>query len=272
MSLPINLIFVRHGQSEGNKANQASREGDNKFFTPEFRDKHSREFRLTDKGIRQAQAAGEWLRANVTIPFDRFYVSDYIRAKETAYYLQLPNASWRVEFHLRERDTALMDNCPDDVKSKLFTLEQRQHELDPFLSYPAGGGESIAVHCLRLKTSMITHWARECSEMSVITVCHGHVMRAIQLELEDLGHDDFIRLDSSENPEDKIMNCQIHWYSRRDPATQQLFPYIVAVRSICPLNSDTGLAVDYGWRRITRNRYSNDDLLREVTKYPRQIC
>ena len=110
MPLPIDTILVRHGQSEGNKANKASRKSDNRFFTPEFRDKHSRVFRLTNRGIGQAEAAGRWLRENIPMPLDRFYVSDYIRAKETAAYLALPGACWRAEFHLRERDMALMDN------------------------------------------------------------------------------------------------------------------------------------------------------------------
>ncbi len=272
MLLPIDIIMVRHGRSEGNKANEYSRKGDNRFFTPEFLDKHSRVFRLVDRGIRQAKAAGEWIKANVPMPLDRFYVSDYIRAKETAAYLDLPHASWRVEFHLRERDMALMDNCPDDEKKKLFSIEQEQHERDPFLSYPAGGGESIALHCLRLKAGIITHWARECSDKRIIAVCHGHVMRAIQLEFEDLGHDDFIRLDSSEEPADKIKNCQILWYSRRDRADHKLFPHLVAVRSVCPLNTATGLVEDFGWREIIRKRHSNEDLLREVQGYSRQIC
>ena len=77
--LPIDVIFVRHGESEGNRANKASRRGDNSFFTPEFREKHSRAFRLTDKGIEQARIAGKWLRENIPMPLDRFYVSDYIR-------------------------------------------------------------------------------------------------------------------------------------------------------------------------------------------------
>ncbi|OGM96724.1 MAG: hypothetical protein A3B86_04810 [Candidatus Yanofskybacteria bacterium RIFCSPHIGHO2_02_FULL_38_22b] len=143
--LPIDLILVRHGQSEGNKANKASRDGDNRFFTPEFSDKHSRTFRLTDKGIEQAKTAGNWLRSNVEMPLDRFYVSDYIRAKETAAHLNLPEVSWRVEFHLRERDMALMDNCPDDKKKELFKLEERQFDMDPFLSFipPAAVSQSL---------------------------------------------------------------------------------------------------------------------------------
>lgn len=265
--LPIDLIFVRHGQSEGNLAHRMSEKGDNSFFTPEFRDRHSRAFRLTDKGIEQAKAAGEWLRTNVPMPLDRFYVSDYVRAKETAALLELPVAQWRVDYQLRERDKALMDNCPIDEQKKLFTLEQNQYKLDSFLSYPAGGGESIATLCLRLKTDVLAHFARECSDKRVIVVCHGHVMRAFQLELEDLGHDDFIRLDSSEESADKIYNCQILWYSRRDPDSLNLEAKLIAVRSVCA----HGTMGDYGWRRIQRRRYSNDDLMKDVERYPRHL-
>ncbi|MDP3963986.1 MAG: phosphoglycerate mutase family protein [bacterium] len=267
LMLPIDLILVRHGQSEGNVANKASERGDNSFFTPEFRQRHSRSFRLTDNGITQAMTAGEWLRKNVIMPLDRFYVSDYVRAKETAAYLVLPAAEWRSEFLLRERDKALMDNCPFDEQQKLYEFEQRQYAIDPFLSYPAGGGESIAMLCLRMR-DFLNHLARECPDKRIIVVCHGHVMRALQLELGNLGHDDFIRLDASEDMPDRIRNCQILWYTRRDPDTGKIRePRIVAVRSICPWDPKG----DYGWRKIERRRYSNDELMEEVSRYPRHI-
>ncbi|OGM98574.1 MAG: hypothetical protein A2915_01940 [Candidatus Yanofskybacteria bacterium RIFCSPLOWO2_01_FULL_41_34] len=270
--LPIDIILVRHGESEGNVANKASRKGDNRFFTPDFRHKHSRSFRLTDKGIKQAKAAGKWLKNNITMPLDRFYVSDYMRAKETAVYMDLPDAEWRVEFQLRERDHALIDNLPDDEKKTLFAREQAQYELDPFLSQPAGGGESIPMLCLRLKTDFMAHLARECPDRRVIVVCHGHVIRALQLEFESLGHDDFIRLDSSDKSADKIRNCQILWYTRRDPDSGKVCgSKLVAVRSVCPLLTSTNTHEDFGWRRIQRHRYSNKDLLLEVKKYPRHI-
>lgn len=266
--LPIDIILVRHGQSEGNVANKASRQGDNSFFTPEFRQQHSRSFRLTEKGVKQAIAAGVWLKANVPMPLDRCYVSDYIRAKETAYHLDLPFAEWRVEFQLRERDKALMDNCPADEQKRLFALEEQQYQADRFLSYPAGGGESIPLLCLRMKADLLEHLARECSDKRVVVVCHGHVMRAIQLELEHLGHDDFVRLDASEDLRDKIRNCQILWYSRRDPKTKKISEsHLVAVRSVCPWDPDG----DYGWRYIERCLLTNQDLQKEVERYPRFI-
>lgn len=265
--LPIDIILVRHGESEGNIVHKASRQGDNRLFTPEFRDRHSRTFRLTDKGIKQARAAGDWLRANVPMPLDRFYVSDYVRAKETAGLLGLPSALWRVEYQLRERDRALDDNMPDDERQAMFAREQRQYELDRFLAYPAGGGESIAQMCLRMKADFLEHIARECFDKRIIAVCHGHVMRPLQLELEHLGHDDFIRLDESEDPADKIHNCQIFWYTRRDPATQKLMPALVARRSICP----RGALGDSGWQPIVRAKYTNEELLAEVEGYRRQV-
>lgn len=262
--LPLDLILVRHGQSEGNLANKASRKGDDGFFTEEFLDRHSREFRLTDKGITQAKAAGEWLRANVPMPLDRFYVSDYIRAKETAAYLALPTALWRSEFHLRERDHALMDNIPDAEKKQRFATEHALYEQDAFLAYPAGGGESFAAHCFRMKATMLEHWARECADKRVIAVCHGHVMRALQVELEAMDHDDFIRLNDSDAPEDKVRNCQIFWYTRRDPESLVLGDAYVAMRSVSPSEGR-----DFGWRRIVRHKFTNEDLLAEVARYPR---
>ncbi len=265
--LPVDLILVRHGQSEGNVAFKASRKRDNSFFTPEFRERHSRTFRLTDKGIEQAEAAGEWLRANIHQPLDRFYVSDYIRAKETAVHLHLLNALWRQEFHLRERDKALMDNLPDDEQKTLFEREWKEYQTDPFLSYPAGGGESIAGLCLRLKATLLEHWARSWSSARVICVSHGHVMRAFQLQLEGLSHDDFLRLDASEQPEDKIRNGQILWYSRHDPDTQELKRSYVARRSICPWDPKG----DYGWMRFKRKKLTDEEMLAEVNQHPRHV-
>jgi broad specificity phosphatase PhoE len=265
--LPVELILVRHGQSEGNVANRASRNRDNGFFTPEFRERHSRTFRLTDKGIEQAEAAGEWIRANIPQPLDRFYVSDYIRAKETAAHLHLPHALWRQEFHLRERDKALMDNVPDDEQKQLFQQEVKQYEIDPFFSYPAGGGESIAGLCLRVRAIMLGHWARDWSSARVVCVSHGHVMRAFQLELEGFSHDDFIRLDASEELAEKIRNCQILWYSRHDPDTHELTPHYVARRSVCPWDPQG----DYGWTRIKRKKFTDEELLAEVGRYPRHV-
>ena len=57
--LPVDLVLVRHGQSEGNVANRRAERGDKRIFTPEFRLRHSSSFRLTDLGRSQAEKGGD---------------------------------------------------------------------------------------------------------------------------------------------------------------------------------------------------------------------
>jgi broad specificity phosphatase PhoE len=51
MAMPNNVIFVRHGESEGNHAIRMKRDRGIDLFTPEFRKRHGSRWRLTDKGI-----------------------------------------------------------------------------------------------------------------------------------------------------------------------------------------------------------------------------
>ena len=69
---PLELVLVRHGQSEGNEAVARSQRGDLSAYTPEFKNKHSSTYRLTDKGIEQAKVAGQWIRENIGDKFDRY--------------------------------------------------------------------------------------------------------------------------------------------------------------------------------------------------------
>jgi broad specificity phosphatase PhoE len=265
--LPLDIILVRHGQSEGNAALSAWRKGDPEP-AGEHRDRHSREYRLTDKGIEQARMAGEWIRKHVypSRSITKFLVSDYLRARETAAHLGLPGARWSVQYNLRERDMASMDNMSIPDRKKYFPLEDTQYAQDRFLSIPAGGGESIPRLCQRVKTESLDEWGRRFSQDGVIAVGHGHTMRAFQLVLEGLGHDDFIRLDTSEEPADLIRNCHILWYTRIHPGTHNRGDSISYVRSVSPTEG-----IDHGWQRITHPTYTDAELLAYVDQYPRHI-
>ena len=75
MTMPVNLAFIRHGESEGNAANALSYKGDHTAFDPDFYSRHSATWRLTTLGIKQAAAASAWLQANGLGRFDRHYTS-----------------------------------------------------------------------------------------------------------------------------------------------------------------------------------------------------
>lgn len=103
MAMPKDLILVRHGHSEGNLAVETAKLGDNSFYTPEFRERPGHQWRLTDDGRDQATKTGEWISAEIAKEFDRYYVSPYIRTRETAGLLDIKDAEWRISQRLRTR-------------------------------------------------------------------------------------------------------------------------------------------------------------------------
>ena len=61
--MPQDLILVRHGESEGNVALNAAKRGDTSHMTEAYRQRSAADYRLTDKGRRQAALAGQWVRS-----------------------------------------------------------------------------------------------------------------------------------------------------------------------------------------------------------------
>ncbi len=267
MTMPIDLILVRHGESEGNAARRFSLAGDNSLFTEEFCGRHNSRLRLTDRGREQARVAGTWLKAYVTQPFDRYLVSGYLRAMETASLLDLPEAVWYQEFYLRERDLGLFEIMPEDEKKNKHPEAYRQYELDPFYWTPPNG-ESIAQLCLRIDRVLHT-LHRECSGKRVLVVCHGLVMWAFMVRIERLTATQYLERSSSPDISNQIRNCQIMQYTRRDPKTANLSQRVEWVRSICPWDKTRSNA---SWRAIHRPTFTNQQLLEEAEACPRVIA
>lgn len=264
MTMPLDLVLVRHGESEGNVAFGLSHQGDNSLFTPEFLSRHSSRWRLTARGVEQAQATGEWIRANISPSFDRCYVSEYLRAMETAAHLGLEDARWYREFYLRERDWGMLDLMTNEERRKRYSDELDRRKLDAFFWTPPGG-ESLASMCLRLDRILLT-LHRECSDMRVILVCHGEVMWGFRVRLERMTQERYRELDQVREPKIKMHNCQVLHYTRHDPQTGELLPYLGWMRSLCPW--DLSLS-DNDWHPIQRVKYSNEELLGVVQKTPR---
>lgn len=255
--MPLDLILVRHGESEGNVANHATKHGDDSHFTDDFLSRHSSLWRLTDKGIEQAIAAGAWIRANLGAEFGKYYVSEYLRAKETAAHLALPTAAWFPSLWLRERDWGALDSMTQTERQERYAFEIARRTIDPFHWTPPHG-ESMAQLCLRVDRVLGT-LHRE-ADSSAIVVCHGEVMQTFRVLLERQGIQTFIEIDRSKDPLDEIHNCSILHYTRRDPESGEISPYLSWMRSTCPW--DLSLSANT-WQPIVRRRFSNDALLAE---------
>jgi NAD+ kinase len=263
---PLELVLVRHGQSEGNLAQARSKKGDLSSYTPEFKAKHSSAYRLTDQGVMQAKAAGEWIKENIGDSFDRYYTSEYVRAMETAALLDLPQAKWYTEIVLRERDKGHMDNISWTEKNERFGHEMELRKRDSFFWAPPGG-ESIAQVCIRVDHTFNT-LRKECSSKRVIIVCHGEVMWAFRVRLERLSQVSFQKLQASSDKRDQMHNGTILHYTRVHPTTGEIYPYFRFMRSVCPYKPEYSSP---GWMEFERPAYSNEELMASVLTVPRLV-
>jgi NAD+ kinase len=265
--MPRNLIFVRHGESEGNHAIRMKRDRGIDLYTPEFRKRHGSKWRLTDKGIFQAKAAGKWIKENIGTSFFRNYTSSYLRALETAFYLALADAQWLIHPYLHERNWGLIENMPWEEADEKFKMDFDQRDMERFFWRPPRG-ESMDFLRFRVDRGVFDTLHRECAEQDVVLACHGEVMFMADACIKRMNPYDCNILLCSKEDIDKIHNGQVVHYSRINPRTQEMEPYLNWKRSACPWD----LSLSHNtWEKIDRPIFSNDDLLRIVEKTPRII-
>ena len=259
MTMPIDLVLVRHGQSEQNLAIHAARNGDTSLYNDDYRARHASKHRLTPLGREQAEKAGAWLREHGYGMFDRRYVSSYVRAKETAALLDIDGPNWFVDPLLREREHGDMDQLSWDGRSDDIAQSVKNRKTDSFYWVPPNG-ESIAEMTVRLRTFFDT-WHRECSDKKVLVVCHGEVIWGFRFMLERMSIEHWAELEASKAPGVKVYNCQILHYTRRNPETSELSPYLGWMRSVNAAQPDNSIEE---WQPIIRRRFTNEELLQDA--------
>lgn len=233
--MPNHLIFIRHGESEGNIAINAAKIGDNSHFTEAFVNKPDTRWELSPLGISQARAAGEWLNAaSLRGEFGehfmknrRHYVSPLTRTQKTAGYLGLtqgryatsPSVLWRKNRSLRERDWGEISTMSKTVYREAYPAAAKKEKMDPLYWRPPGG-ESIADVAENRVRNFFSTLHRETSGETVFAVTHGEYMRAAHLALTRADDEAYESWDSDKNL--KIKNCEIFHYTRVAPEDQFL--------------------------------------------------
>ena len=269
MAMPKNLVLVRHGESEGNIATKAAENGDTRWYTDSFITTPGHQWRLTARGRAQAAASGAWIRTNVADRFDRYYVSPFVRTKETADHLDLPGSRWALNRALRERDWGDIGTLPrNEFESRPeYALNAWLKAHDPLYWRPPGG-ESIAGVAEDRIRNVLSTLHRECEGQDVIAVAHGEVMWAFRLVLERLDDARFVELDADQG--EKIHNCAVLHYTRVDPVSGDLEPRLTWLRRAHPIIEPDGTSTMHvePWLRIPFRTYSSDELLAQVAAVP----
>jgi len=261
MFQPANIVLVRHGMSEHNLARRRSEAGNDSDWDTQFSMKHTSQFRLTDIGIEQSEICGKYIRDNISSNFDRYFTSEYLRTMETAYHLGFDNAKWEIDFTIRERDKGVFSGLTEREKKEQYE-ELKRMEKDDFYWSPLGG-ESVAELCQRVDR-FLDFLNKECVGMNVIIVTHGTIMEAFRIRLEKMLHQDYENIKN-----ERIKNCQILWYTQRNPQNSFLSKSrkLKWFKSICPYNNEWSI----GWRKIKSIKYNNDDLYEKFSKTKRYV-
>lgn len=253
MGMPDHLVFVRHGESEGNVVQQADKKGDSSLYTDKFRKIPGRKWPLTELGVEQAQSAGKWIRTNISETFDRYYVSPFLRTRQTAAHLGLPDAQWFINRRVRERDWGEIQTTPRSEYKDISASNEKIRNMD-FLYWRPPAGESLADVQIRVRMLFDT-LHRECDEKKVIVVSHGEFIDACRAELEYMNDDHWDEVSKDANY--KLFNAHVMHYSRIDPSTGERLNRLRWFQSVCPWVDDR----DESWHEIIRKKYSNEDLL-----------
>jgi broad specificity phosphatase PhoE len=260
VEIPLDVVLVRHGESEGYEAVRRERAGDPSLLM-RLRERHSSFWRLTEQGIAQAERSGAWLREAFPDGFDRYYTSEYVRAMETAARLSLPRAEWVLHPALRERSWGDLDRLTEHERHERYAAELSDKAMSPFYWRPPNG-ESIAEVSARL-LGLLDRLRRECSSGRALLVCHGELIGAFRARLEDMSQRDF--LSWSTDPREKIANGEIVHYTRRDPHTGEATEELTWRRTAVPHDESRSQP----WQRIESRRYDAEGLLAAVEETAR---
>jgi len=271
MSMPKNLILVRHGQSESNLRQESFKNDDFRLNTEEFMTVPDRSWRLTDTGREQASCAGEWISKEFSSGIDRYFVSPFTRTRETAACLNLSDPRWEENRVIRERSWGEIDSIP----LKQFAEEYPQNAIlkkkDPLYWTPPAG-ESIASVADNRVRNLLSTLHRENEEENVLLVTHGEFMWAMRLILERWSDEEYLMKDS--DPQEKIYNCTVFHYSRVNPVTNEVSRKLNWVRKSYPkFNNETNSFVmeESDWIEFDTPYLSNSDLLERVNTQTQRI-
>ena len=261
MVMPRNLFFVRHGQSEANVMQKASKAGDQSLYTEETMTVPDRSWRLTELGVQQAKVAGAWI-AQQDVTFDRAVVSTFTRARETAAMLGL-DVRWEESRVIRERSWGEIGSMSKQDFARKYSQNASYRDSDPLYWAPPAG-ESIANVAENRVRNILSTLHRENPRENVLMVTHGEFMWATRLVLERWSDEEF--LDRDADRAEVIHNCTVLQYTAVDPSNpENVHDKLSWVRRSWPALVDGEWTMFVGkWEEFDRKYFSGEDLLEKV--------
>lgn len=216
MSMPNELVFVRHGQSEANIIQKEIQPLPHAEVIQSVNDRPDWQQRLSPLGIRQAQTAKRWIDENLggVESFDGRYLSPFLRTRETAAYIGgVTCGEWTVDDRVVERSWGVYGTVARADQRKQFPLTNKLHKTTPWY-VRFDGGESMPDVYGRFRDFQGT-LHREQSGKRVVVVSHGDFINVARYGIERMLPEQWEAIDR--DPAYTIRNCSITQYSRINP-------------------------------------------------------
>lgn len=269
MSMPQDLILIRHGQSEANVRQKAGKRGDESLFTDDLVTVPDNSWRLTALGAAQAHSAGMHLQKEFPQGFDRYILSPFMRTRETAANLALPEAEWEENRIIRERSWGEIDGLSIREFEEKYPYNALLKKKDPIYWAPPAG-ESLAAVTENRASNFLRGLSRDSSGARVLAVSHGEFITATRMLIERWSEEKFHQVEADETQ--KIRNCLMVHYTRRDPGTGKLADKFRWVRLSYPSNAPGTAIVESDWTEFNgAQKVSNAQLLALVESQERRL-
>lgn len=212
---PEALWLVRHGESEGNLANDAARRAHALRLDIATNDI---EIPLSSLGSRQAEALGNWLGQ---LPKSRqptcAVVSPYLRARQTAELALkaggLDACPVVLDERIRDREQGVLDRLTGAGFRDAYPDEATRRDYLGKFWYRPMGGESWADVALRVRAALLEVRLTMAGER-VIVFSHDMTILIARYVLERLTADEVIAFSG------QVPNCSVTRYEQVDGALQ----------------------------------------------------
>ncbi|GGC20382.1 histidine phosphatase family protein [Pseudoduganella buxea] len=240
---PQQIWIVRHGQSAGNVAREAAEAASQLLIDIAERDV---DVPLSELGMRQADALGEWFRAMP--PEQRPNVvlySPYARARSTAMAVvekleRESLLSMVADERLREKEFGIVDRLtPLGIADKYPELHEQRRHVGKFYFRPPGG-ESWCDVILRLR-SVLDTITREYRGERVLIVGHQVIVNCLRYLFERLDENGILEIDRAGD----VPNCGVTAYGFDANAGKRGKLVLQVANFVAPL-VETGVPVTAG--------------------------
>jgi probable phosphoglycerate mutase len=222
---PDRMWLVRHGESEGNIANDLARR--NNSFRLEL-NVNDVDIPLSSVGVDQALALGRWFG---DLPAgqqpDAVIVSPYMRAQQTAELILaaagLAHIPHSIDERLRDREQGVLDRLTSSGFRDQYPDEAARRDYLGKFWYRPYGGESWADAALRVRAALLEVQLTRCGQR-LLVVGHDMTIIIIRYVLEQLSADGAVGLSGI------IRNCSTTTYDLvGDSMTLRSFNDITAI-------------------------------------------